>query len=179
MPASVPPPSPGWYHDPYGPDSIRWFDGTEWTIHAVPSNEPDPDQVVHKYGDARAADGVRGQEWRDQFPWWDTAIAQGDEPPFNGAGGIGGLVANREARFATRLVARLRHRAAWLTGVIVAVFSLLALGDPTHRTVLVALGTGLLAIVLIVEDRGWPCGMPTGGEWAERSEVMTSAQHDL
>lgn len=37
---TAPPPPPGWYPDPDGANTQRYFDGTKWTDHLAPSNPP-------------------------------------------------------------------------------------------------------------------------------------------
>ena len=36
----IPPPPPGWYDDPYGGPTMRWWDGTQW-INATSPSRPD------------------------------------------------------------------------------------------------------------------------------------------
>jgi TM2 domain-containing membrane protein YozV len=38
--APPPPPGPGWYHDPSGAPTLRYFDGTKWTDQLAPLSTP-------------------------------------------------------------------------------------------------------------------------------------------
>jgi hypothetical protein len=48
LPESAVPERPGWYPDPDNCEMQRWFDGSQWTMEAVPIWEPDPDQLVQR-----------------------------------------------------------------------------------------------------------------------------------
>jgi hypothetical protein len=150
------PSSAGWYPDPYTAGQVRWFDGTEWTIHAVASSQPDPDQFVEKNEDVRTPEQMRQQEWQAQFPWWDTtAVAQGDEPPFDFRGGATGFDLNQAGRFYVRLGNRLKDllsTSGWVLVLAVVLFGS-AWFDSQHRVILAALGGLTLALSLGLKVR--------------------------
>jgi hypothetical protein len=52
-----PPPPPGWYPDPGGTNTQRYFDGNKWTDHHVPFNQPS--------GPATPAAARKKRKW----PW--------------------------------------------------------------------------------------------------------------
>jgi hypothetical protein len=150
------PDRPGWYPDPYAAGSVRWFDGTVWTTHAVRSSEEHPDQVVQSHHDGRSQDEWRTEEWRQQFPWWDTAVQQGSEPAFSGGGGARGFGLNQAARFDTRLGSRIRAypiRAAGWCLVLAALLLVMAGFDPQHRIILVVLAGVALLTSLTLKAR--------------------------
>jgi hypothetical protein len=157
------PTSAGWYPDPYKTGQVRWFDGTEWTIHAAPTSQPDPDQFVEKNEDLRTPEEMRQQEWQAQFPWWDTAVAQGDEPPFDFRGGATGFDLNQAGRFDMRLGNRLKNllsTSGWVLVLAVLLF-LMAWFDPQHQVILVVLGGLALATSLGFKIQS----KRTRGEW--------------
>lgn len=41
LPQAPPRATPGWYQDPWGPRSLRWWDGREWTGHTSVGAEPE------------------------------------------------------------------------------------------------------------------------------------------
>lgn len=144
------PTSAGWYPDPYVAGQVRWFDGTEWTIHAVPSNQPDRDQVVEENNDSGTAEQLRQQEWKAQFAWWDTAVALGDEPAFDFRGGARGFDLNQAGRFDVRLGNRLEgllSTSGWVLVLSVILF-VMAWFDGQHRVILAVLGGLTLATSL-------------------------------
>jgi hypothetical protein len=147
--ANALPERPGWYPDPYTADLVRWFDGSKWTIHAVPSTEAHPDQVAERNADPRTPEERREEEWKDQFPWWDTAVGRGAEPRFHGQGGATGFGINQAMRFNTRLLGRLKDSplrpVAWLF-ILLPLIALMALGDLAQRVVLLLVA----AIVLLI-----------------------------
>lgn len=63
--------APGWYADPAGPGSLRWWDGTRWTDHTVP--------------DAGAAATI------DQ-PTWSSGTTHPTARPARGGVGAGAVV---------------------------------------------------------------------------------------
>lgn len=135
---------------PYTAGQVRWFDGTEWTIHAVRSSEPCPDQFVEKNDELRTPEQMRQQEWQAQFPWWDTAVAQGDEPPFDFRGGARGFDLNQAGRFDMRLGSRLKRlmsTAGWVLVVALLLF-VMAWFDRQHELTLIGLGSLALATSL-------------------------------
>jgi hypothetical protein len=150
------PDRPGWYPDPYAAGSVRWFDGSMWTTHAVRSSEQHPDQVVQSHHDDTSPDERRTQEWRQQFPWWDTAVQQGSEPTFTGGGGARGFGLNQAARFDTRLGSRMRaypiRAAGWFLVLAVLLF-VMAGFDAQHRIILVVLGGIALLTSLTLRAR--------------------------
>jgi hypothetical protein len=152
VPESPLPPRSGWYRDPYRAGSIRWFDGSQWTTHAVASDQQDPDHVVEHDWKGPTPETTRQEEWEEQFPKWDVAVARGDEPPFDGGGGVGGLEANRVARLATRYSSVVYHPIPWL-GALVVLLALLAWGDPAHRMPLIVAASVLFAVTIVAEMR--------------------------
>ena len=49
-PAGVPSPPPGWYPDPADAQSLRWWDGVQWSAHVQDSRVPvPPAQYVSQY----------------------------------------------------------------------------------------------------------------------------------
>jgi hypothetical protein len=142
VPKSTVPNQPGWYPDPYSAASVRWFDGSQWTTHAVPSASVHPDEVVERHADGRSPEERREEEWKSQFPWWDTAIAQGTEPPYSGGGGARGYYINQLGRFDSRFGTRLRNwpvRTPGWTFALAGVLVLMALIDAPGRPLVIAL----------------------------------------
>jgi hypothetical protein len=127
-----------------------------WTTHAVRSTEQHPDQVVQRLHDDRSPDDRRTDEWRGQFPWWDTAVPQGSVPPFAGGGGARGFALNQTARFDTRLGQRIRGSpigAAGWTLVLAVLLFVMAWFDVHHRAILVVLGAVALVASLTLKVR--------------------------
>jgi hypothetical protein len=150
------PDRPGWYRDPYAAGCVRWFDGSMWTTHAVRSTEQHPDHFVQRHHDERSSVDMRTDESKGQFPWWDTAVSQGSEPPFAGGGGARGFSLNQRARFATRLGQQIRgypfRAAGWCLFLAVLLF-LMAWSDTHHRTTLLVLGAVALVASLTLRVR--------------------------
>jgi hypothetical protein len=146
MPESPLPTEVGWFPDPYDAQSVRWFDGSMWTTHAVPADQPRRDRVVAQHWD----EGQAPQQ--DRFPRWDPAIAQGTEPAFTGGGGVGGLHANRGARLSMRYGVGLFHPVRILT-LSVVILALLAWGDPAHRTLLIVAAAVMALVAIAAEVR--------------------------
>ncbi len=48
---------PGWYPDPVAPQSVRWWDGVQWSPHTAPAYGPDP--VRDLAGETRAGRHAR------------------------------------------------------------------------------------------------------------------------
>ena len=106
---------------------------------------------------------MRQQEWQAQFPWWDTAVAQGDEPPFDFRGGATGFDLNQAGRFDIRLGNRLKNllsTSGWVLVLAVLLF-LMAWFDPQHEVILVVLGGLALATSLGFKIQS----KRTRGEW--------------
>jgi|GEM_PF-4342236 len=144
---------PGWYDDPYRTGWVRWFDGTEWTTHAVAADGPRPDRIVEERWDGRTGDGRRADTRESSRPVWDVAVPRAGEPAYDGGGGVGGLRANRAARLGTRIgpkgVVHLTRYVAAATVVLVV----LAWGDAHHRVVFGALAGGFLVVTVVVGIR--------------------------
>ena len=127
---------------------VRWFDGTEWTPHAVSADEPRPDSVVETDWQPLTDEQLRRQE---QFTEWDIDVPQGSEPRYNGGGGVGGWEANRLARLTMRAGGRGPvHASRWLIATTV-VLVLLAWGDHRHRWWL-GVAAGLFFVVAVVSE---------------------------
>jgi hypothetical protein len=94
----------------------------------------DPSAVEEATFNPESAEQRRQEDWERQFPWWDTAVPQSGEPAFTGGGGYRGYGATREARFASRLVARQRHLGLLLVVFLFGLLVWLAYYDPSHRT---------------------------------------------
>ena len=144
--ASLPP--PGWYPDPYGLHSVRWFDGTVWTTHAVAAETADPDQAVESTWTGGTPEELRAQE---RFPGSDLAVPRADERRYDGGGGWQGVYINRIVRGGMRAGTRMGpvHATRWIGGLTI-VLALLAWGDQRHRIVLAVLaGVGLVAAVVV------------------------------
>jgi Protein of unknown function (DUF2510) len=144
----APLPPPGWYPDPYRSDSVRWFDGTVWTTHAVPDGTASPDEMVESTWEGGSPEELREQE---RFPGQDLAVPSAGERPYDGGGGWQGLYANRIGRGAMRAGTRMGpvHATRWMVG-LTAVLALLAWGDQRHRIVLAVLaGLGLVATLIV------------------------------
>ena len=131
MPPDPSLPPAGWYPDPYRAGSQRWFDGSEWTGHAVPSDTPNPDARVDRDLDATTPGELQSQE---HFSSNDPSIPQAGEPRYDGGGGWQGLYANRVGRGVMRASTRWGpiRPSRWLAGLTV-VLALCAWGDPVHR----------------------------------------------
>lgn len=52
---------------------------------------------------------MRTEEWKEQFPWRDTAVSRSTEPAYGGSGGARGFSLNQGAGFDTRLGDRMRN----------------------------------------------------------------------
>ncbi len=150
MPSDLPSP-PGWYPDPYQTGSQRWFDGTEWTTHAVPTTAADPDAVVVRDWQPRYSEELRRGE---QFSENALSIPRDAEPAYDGGGGYQGVIANRAGRYAMRLVARWGPVKAvrWFGGLTV-LLAICAWGDPAHRVFLAPLAAVSLVATVIVGIR--------------------------
>ena len=127
--ASLPP--PGWYSDPYWPASVRWFDGSMWTIHAVPAGEHESQSKTERTVEAmerRAS--AEDTSKRDRFQASDLAVPLGRERPYDGGGGWQGLYVNRIGRMTMRAGTRWGpvRSTRWMV-VITALLALLAWGD--------------------------------------------------
>jgi Flp pilus assembly protein TadB len=151
VPTDEPSPRAGWYPDPYGAGSLRWFDGTVWTIHDVSADAPRPDAVVESTWKGSAPEEMRE---RERFPASDLTIPRDGERAYDGGGGWQGLYANRVARGVTRAGTRWGPASAtrWLAGLTL-VLALLAWGDHRHRLLLVALAVPCLVGTVIVGIR--------------------------
>jgi hypothetical protein len=109
-------PPAGWYTDPYQPGSVRRFDGSVWTSHALCAHVPDRDKVVEADWLRITADELPVHE---RFPGSDLAIPRGGEQAYDGGGGWQGLYANRVARDVMRAGNRWGpiRSARWLGGL--------------------------------------------------------------
>ena len=123
MPSDPTVPPPGWYPDPCRAGSRRWFDGSEWTGHAVVSDTPDPDALVERDWEGMTAEELRSQE---QFSSNDLSIPHQDEARYDGGGGWQGLYTNRVGRGVMRAGTRWGpvRASRWLGGLtLVLAFS--------------------------------------------------------
>ncbi len=143
---------PGWYPDPYETGSQRWFDGSEWTTHAVASDIPDRDTVVAKDWQPKTPEELR---WEEQFSQKSLSIPHKGERPYDGGGGYQGMVANRGARYVMRVGARWGpvKTARWLGGFTV-LLAICAWGDPAHRAFLAPAAVVSLVVTVIASIRG-------------------------
>jgi hypothetical protein len=149
VPESASSPRAGWYPDPYRTGWVRWFDGTVWTTHAVAADQPSPDKVVEQNWQGETPEEMR----QGRFAKWDVDIPRGNEPSFNGGGGVGGLEANRAARASSRYgMNGPAHLARWLAALTV-VIALLAWGDHRHRVLLVTVAAVLFVAAVVVGIR--------------------------
>lgn len=152
MPPDPTLPPPGWYPDPYRARSQRWFDGSEWTSHAVPSETPDPDSLVERDWDAMTPGELRRQE---QFSSNDLSIPHEGEAGYDGGGGWQGLYANRVGRGVMRAGLRWGPvRASRWIGGLTLVLAFCAWGDPAHRVFLAPAATASLVatVVFVVRE---------------------------
>jgi hypothetical protein len=63
---------PGWYPDPYGTGSLRWWDGENWTERLNP--EPDrPPRIPHREPRAREEPAGGGHYSAPHSPTWDNS----------------------------------------------------------------------------------------------------------
>jgi len=145
------PAEPGWYPDPYDPAQVRWFDGSEWTMHAVAASITNPTAVVQQEFDSRSDDEKRLDEWRSQFPMWDPTVRRAGEPGFDGAGGVGGFEMSQRAVMATRIASGFKHPARVGTTFTLLVLGLLAWGDPVKRALFLAIGAVFVVIAFMAE----------------------------
>ena len=60
------PDRPGWYPDPYADSSLRWFDGSRWTSHAVAATALQPDQADQRAGRTIGPVGPVGAQAAEQ-----------------------------------------------------------------------------------------------------------------
>jgi hypothetical protein len=152
---TVPPeptlPPPGWYPDPYEPGSQRWFDGSEWTSHALPSDIPDPDRLVEQDWNGASSEELWKQE---QFPSNDLSIPHEGEARYDGGGGWQGLYANRVGRGAMRAGMRWGpvQASRWLGGITL-VLAFCAWGDPAQRVFLAPVAAVLLVATIVFSIR--------------------------
>lgn len=130
---------------------MRWFDGTQGTVRAVPADQPAPDRLVELDWDGRSPEQKRRDE---QFRSWDTSVAREGEQPYDGGGGANGVLANRLGRAVMRYGSRSgpANSVRWMAGLTI-VLSLLAWGDHRHRLLLVVLAVPCLVATVIAELR--------------------------
>ena len=157
-----PPTTPGWYPDPYHPNAQRWFDGTAWTLHAVGTDQANPDQIVEDQWRRPVGDEGSQQEWARGFSRWDTAIPRGTEPAFDFRGGLFGFTATRFARGADRYSATHPGFRIWHVACLVPpALLLLARIDPAQRgdleigAVAVAAVCVLMGLASVSVHRHW------------------------
>ncbi len=129
---------------------VRWFDGTEWTSHAVAADAPRRDQLVESDWQPLTDEQLRRQE---RFTDWDIDVPRGTEPRYSGGGGVGGWEANRLARLTMRAGSRGPvHASRWLIATTV-VLALLAWGDHRHRGFLVVAAALFFVLAVVAEVR--------------------------
>jgi hypothetical protein len=134
---------PGWYPDPRQAGSQRWFDGSEWTGHAV---DADPPERMERDGGG-ASPGERQE--RRHFSSDEHSTTGEGEARYEGGGGGQGLHVNRVGRGVLRAGARWGpvRASRWLGGLTLLLV-LCALGDPAHRVFLApAAAVSLVATV--------------------------------
>jgi hypothetical protein len=61
---TAPPPPPGWYPDPGGTNTQRYFDGTKWTDQHIPVNQP-----------SEPATPATARKKRKKWPWIVAGVA--------------------------------------------------------------------------------------------------------
>ena len=137
------PTKPGWYLDPYQMGFRRFFDGSRWTTHAVPADVTNPDAVVAQHFDGRSDDERRLADWENQFPWWDPYSPKEGEST--------DIPWSPNAVLATRIAARIKHRARALTLFVVVLVGFLAAFDQAHRDVLLIGGAVYLVLAAVLE----------------------------
>jgi hypothetical protein len=78
----VQPPHPGWYPDPEANDSVRYWDGAEWTTHRAPRDGGVASSTVGQKGGpvadevAGSPDSTRLKPWlRRSWPWLAAGLA--------------------------------------------------------------------------------------------------------
>ncbi len=92
MPPDPTLPPPGWYPDPYRAGFQRWFDGSDWTVHAVASGTPDLDALVQRDWEGTTPGELQS---REKFSSNNLTILHQDEARYDGGGGWQGLYTNR------------------------------------------------------------------------------------
>jgi Protein of unknown function (DUF2510) len=157
VPQSALPERPGWYADPYDANKRRWFDGSRWTMHAVPMWEPDPDRVVQQNWVADDPEKLRREEWEDQFSPLDRAITRTSEPRYDRPRGYW-AVAEQTRRYWTArpqqtIYSALSIRIAILILIAEAIggivfLALLASSRPDDRVVAVIGMVVLIAVIV-------------------------------
>jgi hypothetical protein len=153
VPQSALPERPGWYPDPYDASKKRWFDGSRWTMHAVPMWETDPDRVVQQNWVADPPETLRHEEWEDQFPSWDSVITRTSEPRYDRPRGYW-VGAEETRRYGTAQPLQTSYRALLIgIGILVTIaeivggiiiLALLAASHPDDR---VAAVIGMVALI--------------------------------
>jgi Protein of unknown function (DUF2510) len=140
-------PPPGWYPDPYEIGWQRWFDGSEWSVHAIAADTADPDRPVERDWPG-LTDGE--SERHEQFSSSDRTFPHEGEARNDGGGGGQGLYANRVGRGVMRAGMRWGPARAsrWLGGLTL-LLTICAWGDPAHRVFLApAAAVSLVATVV-------------------------------
>jgi len=79
----------GWYPDPYDPNSVRWWDGTQWTgeVRPAPTSQPNPTPTTPwaatgaASGTSPAQVGQPGLQVTDPaIPWSTNSSSAGTDP---------------------------------------------------------------------------------------------------
>lgn len=126
----------GWYDDPQDPDSLRYWDGVQWTHHTSPRQRPAPPQASGQWGGQQPAPGQSQGGYGNQYgtqggPAHNPYAGQTGQNPYQG--GIYASSMNRDttpdgqplAGWWLRLLARIIDNL--LIGIVVGTFAVLVL----------------------------------------------------